>query len=154
MNKVILMGRLTRDPEVRYSSQGAESMAIAKYSLAVNKRVKREGEPDADFFNIVAFGKQGEFAEKYFKKGQQVAITGRLQTGSYEKDGVKHYTTDVIVDDQFFADSKKSSYDDVGGSQGQAAPKPSYNKPTPTAKPADGFVPINQEFDDDDDLPF
>ncbi len=96
MNKVILMGRLTRDPEVRYS-QGAEPLAIARYSLAVNRRFKRDGEPDADFINIVAFGKNGEFAEKFFQKGQQVSVVGHLQTGSYEKDGVRRYTTDVIV---------------------------------------------------------
>lgn len=152
MNKVILMGRLTRDPEVRYSSQGSESLAIARYSLAVNRGFKREGEADADFINVVAFGKRGEFAEKYFKKGQQVAVVGRLQVSSYDdKDGNKRYSTDVIVDEQFFADSKKSSYDEGGSVEGHA--QPSFQKP-PTSKPADGFVPISQEFDDDDDLPF
>lgn len=94
MNKVILMGRLTKEPEVRYS-QGATPTAIAKYSIAVNRRFKKDGEPDADFFNIVAFGKNGEFAEKYFKKGQQVCVVGHLQTGSYEKDGIKRYTTEA-----------------------------------------------------------
>ncbi len=84
MNKVILMGRLTRDPEVRYS-QGAEPLAIARYSLAVNRRFKRDGEPDADFINIVAFGRNAEFAEKFFQKGQQVSVVGHIQTGSYEK---------------------------------------------------------------------
>ena len=89
MNKVILMGRLTRDPEVRYT-QGDNAMAIARYSLAVDRRFKRDGEPDADFINCVAFGKSGEFAEKYLKKGTKVAVVGRIQTGSYtNKDGQK-----------------------------------------------------------------
>ena len=89
MNKVILMGRLTRDPEVRYT-QGDNAMAIARYSLAVDRRFKRDGEPDADFINCVAFGKSGEFAEKYLKKGTKVAVVGRIQTGAYtNKDGQK-----------------------------------------------------------------
>lgn len=106
MNKVILMGRLTRDPEVRYS-QGENQTVIVRYSLAVNRRFKREGDPEADFINCVAFGKQAEFAEKYLKKGTKMAITGRIQTGSYtNKDGVKVYTTDVIVEEQEFAKAK------------------------------------------------
>lgn len=110
MNKVILMGRLTRDPEVRYS-QGDASMAIARYTLAVDRRgAKKEGEPTADFINIVAFGKAGEFAEKYLHKGTKVVVTGRIQTGSYtNKEGQKVYTTDVIAEDQEFAESKASS---------------------------------------------
>lgn len=108
MNKVILMGRLTKDPEVRYS-QGNESTAIARYSLAVDRRFKREGEQTADFINCVAFGKQGEFAEKYLKKGTKIAITGRIQTGSYKnKDGQTVYTTDVVIEEQEFAESKTS----------------------------------------------
>lgn len=105
MNKVILMGRLTRDPEVRYT-QGQNATAIARYSLAVDRRFKREGEPDADFINCVAFGKSGEFAEKYLKKGTKIAIVGRIQTGSYEKDGQKVYTTDIVVEEHEFAESK------------------------------------------------
>jgi len=137
MNKVILMGRLTRDPEVKYTN-GAEPMAIARYSLAVNRSFKKQGEPDADFINIVAFAKRAEFAQKYFTKGQQVAVVGHLQTGSYDdKDGKKRYTTDVIVDEQFFADSKRTSGDSA-----------------PSQSPTDGFVPINQDHDEDDDLPF
>ena len=112
MNKVILMGRLTRDPEVRYT-QGDNTMAIARYSLAVDRRFKRDGEPDADFINCVAFGKAGEFAEKYLKKGTKIAVVGRIQTGSYtNKDGQKVYTTDVVVEEQEFAESKNSGSSD------------------------------------------
>ena len=148
MNKVILMGRLTRDPEVRYT-QGAEPLAIARYSLAVNKRFKKEGQPDADFINIVAFGREGEFAEKYFKKGQMVSVVGRLQTGSYtDKDGVKKYTTDVVVEEQHFAESKRS-YDEnataSGGQEGSSVKAPTNNQ-------SEGFVAIDNF--DDDDLPF
>lgn len=106
MNKVNLMGRLTRDPEVRYSQVG-EAIAVARYSLAVDKRYKREGEPDVDFINCVAFGKQGEFAEKYLRKGMKIAISGRIQTGSYTyKNGNKVYTTDIVVEEHFFCESK------------------------------------------------
>lgn len=110
MNKVILMGRLTRDPEVRYSGE----MAIARYSLAVDRRFKREGdEQTADFINCVAFGKSGEFAEKYLKKGTKIAVVGRIQTGSFtNKDGQKIYTTDVVVEEQEFAESKNSGSSD------------------------------------------
>lgn len=109
MNKVILMGRLTRDPEIRYT-QGDKPMAIARYTLAVDRRFKREGDQSADFIPCVVFGKGGEFAEKYLKKGTKVAVTGRIQTGSYtNKDGVKVYTTDVIVEEQEFAESKAQS---------------------------------------------
>ena len=110
MNKVILIGRLTRDPEVRTGE-----MTIARYSLAVDRRFKREGEPTADFINCVAFGKAGEFAEKYFKKGTKIAVTGRLQIGSYvNKDGQKVPTADIIVEEQEFAESK------AAGTQNQA----------------------------------
>lgn len=107
MNKVILMGRLTRDPEVRYA-QGNDNMAIARYSLAVDRRFKKDGdEQTADFINCIAFGKAGEFAEKYFRKGTKIAVVGRIQTGSYtNKDGQKVYTTDVVVEEQEFAESK------------------------------------------------
>ena len=109
MNKVILMGRLTRDPEVRYT-QGEKSMAIARYTLAVDRRgVKKENESNADFVNIVAFDKAGEFAEKYFRQGMRVLVSGRIQTGSYmNKDGQKVYTTDVVAEDQEFADGKQN----------------------------------------------
>ena len=109
MNKVILMGRLTRDPEVRYS-QGENSTAIARYSLAVDRRFARNEENNTDFINIVAFGRAGEFAEKYLRKGTKVLVTGRIQTGSYtNKDGQKVYTTDVVAEDQEFAESKNAS---------------------------------------------
>ena len=139
MNKVILMGRLTRDPEVRYT-QGDNAMAIARYSLAVDRRFKRDGEPDADFINCVAFGKSGEFAEKYLKKGTKVAVVGRIQTGSYtNKDGQKVYTTDVVVEEQEFAESKNSSSSD----NNQSAPA---NKNTDFMNIPDGI--------DDSELPF
>ena len=138
MNKVILMGRLTRDPEVRYT-QGDNAMAIARYSLAVDRRFKRDGEPDADFINCVAFGKSGEFAEKYLKKGTKVAVVGRIQTGSYtNKDGQKVYTTDVVVEEQEFAESKNSG----SSNNNQSAPT---NKNTDFMNIPDGI---------DEELPF
>lgn len=106
MNCVILMGRLTRNPDVRYSA-GENSIAIARYTLAVDRRFKKDGEQTADFINCIAFGKNGEFAEKYLRKGTKVAVTGRIQTGNYtNKDGVKVYTTDVVVEEHEFAESK------------------------------------------------
>lgn len=113
MNRVILMGRLTRDPGVRYT-QGNEPMAVARYTLAVDRRVRRQdgNEQTADFINIVAFRKAGEFAEKYFRQGMRVLVAGRIQTGSYtNKDGQRIYTTDVIVDEQEFADAKRDGAD-------------------------------------------
>ena len=109
MNKVILIGRITRDTETRVS-QGDNPTYITRYTLAVDRRFKRDGEPSADFINCVAFGKSAEFAEKYFHKGTKVLITGRIQTGNYtNKDGVKVYTTDVVVEDQEFAESKSNN---------------------------------------------
>lgn len=142
MNKVILMGRLTRDPEVRYS-QGVEPMAIARYTLAVDRRKKSggDGEQGADFISCVAFGKNGEFADMYLHKGIKIAITGRIQTGSYtNKEGVKVYTTDVIVEEQEFAESKKSQ-ENSGG----------YQSSEPTMG-ADGFMNIPDGIDEE--LPF
>ena len=145
MNKVILMGRLTRDPEIRYS-QGERSTAVARYSLAVNRTFKRDGEPDADFINCVAFGRQAEFAEKYFHKGIRIVITGRIQTGSYtNKDGVRVYTTDIIVEEQEFAESKAASDAHAGGFQ--SAPQPA-----PAAPAGDGFMNIPDGIDEE--LPF
>lgn len=143
MNKVILMGRLTRDPEVRYS-QGDSPVAVARYSLAVNKRFKKPGEADADFINCVAFGKSAEFVEKFLKKGQMISVVGRIQTGSYtDKDGKKIYTTDVVVEEHFFAESKGAS------SQSQ-----SYDSaPAGKSNDSDGFYPIDESIDDAD-LPF
>lgn len=107
MNKVILMGRLTRDPEVRYSA-GDNSTAVARYTLAVNRRFKRDNEPTADFIPCVAFGKAAEFAEKWFRQGMQVTISGRIQTGSYtNREGRKVYTTEVVLEEQEFAESKR-----------------------------------------------
>ena len=106
MNKVILMGRLTRDPEVRYTTNN--NTLVCTFSLAVNRRFKQEGQPDADFINIVAWAKTGEFCSKYFTKGQQVVVCGRLQTRSYDdKDGKKVYVTEVVAEDTYFADSKR-----------------------------------------------
>ena len=146
MNKVILMGRLTRDPEIRYS-QGERSTAVARYSLAVNRTFKRDGDPDADFINCVAFGRQAEFAEKYFRQGLKVIVTGRIQTGSYtNKDGQRVYTTDVVVEDQEFAESKAASESHMN-SGFQAAPAPA-----PSAPAGDGFMNIPDGIDEE--LPF
>ena len=109
MNKVILMGRLTKDPEVRYT-QGENPTAVARYTIAIDRRVKAENGASADFIPCIAFGKLGELAEKYLRKGTKIVVTGRIQTGSYtNKDGQKVYTTDVVVEEQEFAESKSSS---------------------------------------------
>ena len=150
MNKVILMGRLTRDPEVRYS-QGENSTAIARYTLAVDRRFRRnnDGEQSADFIGCVAFGRSAEFAEKYFRQGLKVIVTGRIQTGSYtNKEGQKVYTTEVILDDQEFADSKGSASDMSG--YGQSAPS---QRPAPTSAIGDGFMNIPDGVEDEG-LPF
>ena len=153
MNKVILMGRLVKEPEVRYS-QGAEPIAVARYTLAVNRRFKRQGEPEADFINCVAFGKTGEFAEKYFKKGQMVAVTGRLQVRSWDKDGERRYTTEVIIEEQHFAESKKDSGEGKAAAA-QSRPATAPNKPAKQMGLAEqeGFYPIDESVEDDD-LPF
>lgn len=145
MNKVILMGRLARNPEVRYS-QSSEPLAVARYSLAVNRKFKRQGEPDADFINCVAFGKLGEFAEKYLKKGQMISVVGRLQVRSWEdREGKKRWATDVIIEEQFFAESKKSV---ESKAQNTTAQKEGTEHTVP-----EGFYPIDQNVEDDD-LPF
>ena len=145
MNKVILMGRLTRDPEVRYS-QGDNAMAVARYTLAVDRRFNRNNDDQtADFISCVAFGRSGEFAEKYLHKGTKIAITGRIQTGSYtNKDGVKVYTTDVVVEDQEFDESKNSA----GSGDSGFAPA---GRPAPAAA-GDGFMNIPDGIDEE--LPF
>lgn len=151
MNKVVLVGRLTRNPEVRYS-QGEKPTAVARYTLAVDRRIKREGSPTADFIPCVVIGKSAEFAEKYFRQGMRVAISGNIQTGSYtNKDGVKVYTTEVYVEEQEFAESRSEH------SSG-SAPAQSQNAPTQTATPAqpadaNGFMNIPDGIDDED-LPF
>ncbi len=150
MNRVILMGRLTRDPEIRYS-QGERSMTIAKYTLAVDRRGRRNQDNDqaADFINCVAFDRAGEFAEKYFRQGMRVLVSGRLQTGSYvNKEGHKVYTEDVILDDQEFADSKGAA-SEMGG-YAQAAPS---QRPAPTSAIGDGFMNIPDGVEDEG-LPF
>ena len=147
MNKVILMGRLTRDPEVRYS-QGENSTAIARYTLAVDRRFRRnnDGEQTADFIGCVAFGRSAEFAEKYFRQGLKIAVTGRIQTGSYtNRDGVKVYTTEVVVEEQEFAESKNAS--SANTQSYQAAPAPA-----PSADAGDGFMNIPDGIDEE--LPF
>lgn len=137
MNKVILIGRLTRDTEVRYS-QSANPVAVARYGLAVRKQFAKQGEPEVDFFNIVAFGKAGEFAEKFFKKGQMVSVVGRLQTNRWDKDGTIHTSVDIVVEEQHFAESKKSAQEDTSTSS---------NNQTPGEWP----TPVIEE---DDNLPF
>ena len=140
MNKVILMGRLTRDPEVRYS-QGEQATAIARYTLAVDRRFKRDGDQTADFIGCVAFGKLGEFAEKYLRKGTKVVVTGRIQTGSYtNKDGQKVYTTDVVVEEHDFCESKANQNN-------------SGSRPEPSSATGDGFMNIPDDVDDEG-LPF
>lgn len=139
MNKVILVGRLTRDPEVRYS-QGENTMAIARYTIALNRRFKREGDPEADFIRCVVFGRAAEFAEKYFRQGLRIAISGRIQTGSYtNKEGGKVYTTEVVVEEQEFAESMAER----------------EHTQTPASAPessGDGFMNIPEGIDEE--LPF
>lgn len=155
MNKVILMGRLTRDPEVRYS-QGESPLAIARYTLAVDRRFNRNGDDaTADFINCVAFGKSGEFAERYLRKGTKIAVTGRIQTGSYtNKDGVKVYTTEVIVEDQEFAESKSEFEANRGSYQQNSYQQNSYQQPAPSpgADVGDGFMNIPDGIEEE--LPF
>lgn len=144
MNKVVLMGRLTRDPEIRYS-QGEKPTAVGRYTLAVDRRFKRDGEQNADFINCISFGKAAEFAEKYLHKGTKIAVSGRIQTGSYtNKNGVKVYTTDVVVEEQEFAESKSSS--NQSGENNNSGPSP-YGPAE-----GDGFMNIPDGIDEE--LPF
>jgi len=151
MNKVILMGRLTRDPEVRYSA-GENALAIARYTLAVDRRFKRNGDDQtADFIGCVAFGRTAEFAEKYFRQGLRIVVSGRIQTGSYtNRDGQKVYTTEVVVEEQEFAESKAASDNYVASHPQTSAPAPSM--PAPGAASADGFMNIPDGIDEE--LPF
>ncbi len=147
MNKVILMGRLTRDPEVRYS-QGASQTAVARFSVAVDRRFKREGEPDADFFNCTAFGKQAEFIERYLRKGVKVVICGRIQNDNYtNKDGQMVYSVRVMVDEIEFAESKNASTGNEGGYNGGFG----GGSPAPSGA-GDGFMNIPDGIDEE--LPF
>ena len=159
MNKVILMGRLTRDPEVRYA-QGDNPLAIARYTLAVDRRQSRNSNDDqtADFINCVAFGRTAEFAERYLRKGTKIAVTGRIQTGSYtNKDGAKVYTTDVVVEDHEFVESKNASSGNEGGYQNGGYQNNGYqnnggyNRPAPGGA-GDGFMNIPDGIDEE--LPF
>ncbi|MBQ9934310.1 MAG: single-stranded DNA-binding protein [Lachnospiraceae bacterium] len=147
MNKVWLMGRLTRDPEIRWS-QGAEPLAIARYTLAVDRRGRRDangGDQTADFIQCVSFGRTAEFAEKYFKQGTKIAISGRIQTGSYtNKDGNKVYTTEVVIEEQEFAESKAA---EGNGGGYQAA-----DRPAPSNASAEGFMSVPEGMGTD--LPF
>lgn len=149
MNKVILMGRLTRDPEVRYSQNSESPMAVARFSLAVDRRGNRNSQEGqtADFINCVAFGRLGEFAEKYLHKGTKVALSGRIQTGSYtNRDGVKVYTTDIVAEDIEFAESKNTS---AGG--GEFSGFGAGSRPEPVSA-GDGFMNIPDGIDEE--LPF
>ena len=143
MNKVILMGRLTRDPEVRYSA-GENALAIARYTLAVDRRFRRDGEATADFISCVVFGRGAEFAEKYFHQGIRIVVSGRIQTGSYtNREGQKVYTTEVVVEEQEFAESKNAS----GAQSYQTSPAPA-----PSVDAGDGFMNIPDGIDEE--LPF
>ena len=146
MNKVILIGRLTKDPEVRYS-QASEPLAICRYTLAVNRRFKRDGDANADFINCVVFGKQGEFAEKYFKKGMQISVVGRIQVNSYDdKEGQRKWSTDIVVEEQEFTESKSSFENrEKSFSSGYNIKSNSDN--------SEGFSTIAESIDDED-LPF
>ncbi|MCL2864923.1 MAG: single-stranded DNA-binding protein [Lachnospiraceae bacterium] len=147
MNKAVLVGRLTRDPEVRYS-QGENATAIARYTVAVDRRFKRDNEPSADFIPCVVFGRSAEFAEKYFRQGMRVAISGRIQTGSYtNREGAKVYTTEVIVEEQEFAQSRDENSGNMNAYQ-QSAP----TSPAPSADAGDGFMNIPDGIDEE--LPF
>lgn len=153
MNKVILIGRLTKDPEVRYS-QAAEPMAITRFTLAVNRRFKRDGEQDADFIPCVAFGKLGEFAGKYFQKGKMAIVVGRIQVRSWDDEaGQRRWVTEVVVDEMEFGESKAASDQNASAYTPPSAPsQPKAPAPSQNASP-DGFYQIEESVDDDD-LPF
>lgn len=146
MNKVILMGRLTRDPDVRYTT-GENPLAIARYTLAVDRRFHKDGEATADFISCVVFGRAAEFAEKYFRQGLKITISGRIQTGSYtNREGQKVYTTEIVVEEQEFAESKSS------GDNGAACYPPKQTPPPAPADGADGFMNIPDGIEEE--LPF
>ncbi len=152
MNKVILMGRLTRDPEVRYS-QGASQTAVARFSIAVDRRFKRDGEPDADFFNCTAFGKQAEFIERYLRKGVKVVVCGRIQNDNYtNKDGQMVYSVRVMVDEIEFAESKNAQTGKEGGYNGGYNGGGFGNSAPAPSGAGDGFMNIPDGIDEE--LPF
>lgn len=144
------MGRLTKDPDIRYT-QGEKGLCVARYTLAVDRKFKKQGEQSADFISCVAWGKAGEVAEKYYKKGTKIAITGRIQTGSYKnKDGVTVYTEDVIVEEQEFAESKNAS---AGNASAPSAPASSPASAPASIPGVDGFMNIPDGLDGEE-LPF
>lgn len=149
MNNVVLMGRLTRDPEVRYS-QGENPIAFARYALAVDRRFKKEGQPEADFINCVTVGKSAEIVEKYFRQGMRVCVQGSIRTGSYtNKEGQKVYTTEVYTENVEFAQSKSEGNAPVSGAKAASNPAPA---PAPQAAVGDGFMNIPDGIDCE--LPF
>ena len=154
MNKVILMGRLTRDPDVRVST-GERQMSIARYTLAVDRRFKRDGDQTADFIGCVAFGRSAEFAEKYLRQGTKIVVEGRIQTGSYtNKEGQKVYTTDVVVENQEFAESKNASAGNGGNySANRSYGQQSHGGQQSSAAIGDGFMNIPDGVEDEG-LPF
>lgn len=151
MNKVILMGRLTRDPDIRYSQSGDSQLAIARYTLAVDRRFKRDGEQTADFISCVAFGRQAEFAERYLHQGTKLVVDGRIQTGSYtNREGQKVYTTEVVVENSEFAESKSAS---DGSSAGYSRPGGNQAPVEPGGLSGDEFINIADGVEDEG-LPF
>lgn len=152
MNKVILMGRLTKDPEIRYTGTG-EPIAIARYTIAVNRPYKKDGQAQADFINVVSYRKAAEFIEKYFKKGQMIAIVGRLQVRSWDdSEGKRHWSTEVITDEIHFAGGKNEN---GSATQEAAAPQTAPAAPQSGVYPTadSGFYPVDPSIEDDD-LPF
>lgn len=153
MNKAILMGRLTRNPDIRYT-QGEKPVCIARYTLAVDRRFKRDGEQEADFISCVAFGRQAEFAEKYLQKGTKVVISGRIQTGSYtNREGARIYTTDIVVEEQDFAESKAtaagSNPESRAAAAGSEAPKQKEETAANQPPLQDGFMTIPEGIEDE-----
>ena len=145
MNKAILMGRLTRDPDIRYTN-GEKPVCIARYTLAVDRRFKRDGEQQADFIPCIAFGRQGEFAEKYLRQGTKIVIVGRIQTGSYtNRDGIRVYTTDVIVEEQDFAESKAAA----GRTKETYHPEQEITAKDQPPVDNDGFMTIPEGIDEE-----
>lgn len=159
MNNVVIMGRLSREPDVRYSANGT---CVARINVAVQRKFKQEGQPSADFINCIAFGKTGEIIERFFSKGQQIAVCGRIQTGSYEKDGSKVYTTDVVAESVEFVGSKSDTYADTHNNDNEAEDddfdKPAKKKATKGRRQkgeADDEVPEGFEsIEEEEPMPF
>lgn len=149
MNKVVLVGRLTRDPEVKYS-HGDNATAIARFTLAVDRKIKRDNEETADFISCIDFGRMAEFAEKYFRKGTKIAISGRIQTGSYtNREGQKVYTTEVVIEEQEFSESKAASQQNNSGAERTYSGGQQAKQPQQSQTSSDGFMDV-----DEDVLPF